>query len=88
MHCVQQRTVSRMTISKSELEYDIETVERKIDVIQYAIDHGKNIEVPANERTDRIVIEISNASLPYMLANVKDELQHLVKKRREMYGSE
>jgi len=77
-----------MTISKSELEYDIETVERKIDVIQYAIDHGKNIEVPANERTDRIVIEISNASLPYMLANVKDELQHLVKKRREMYGSE
>jgi len=77
-----------MTISKSELEYDIETVERKIDVIQYAIDHGKNIEVPANERTDRIVIEISNASLPYILASVKDELQHLVKKRREMYGSE
>lgn len=76
-----------MHYTKEQLEREIEKTEGKIRLMQYAIDTGKKIEVPANERTDNITIEMSHESLPWILEIVKDELKRLKTLREEIYGS-
>lgn len=74
--------------TKEQLEREIEKTEGKIRLMQYAIDTGKKIEFPANERTDNITIEMSHDSLPWILELVKDELKRLKTLREEIYGTE
>lgn len=74
--------------TKEQLEREIEKTEGKIRLIQYAIDNGKKIEVPANDRTDNITIEMSHDSLPWILESVKDELKRLKRLREEIYETE
>lgn len=74
--------------TKEQLEREIDKTEGKIRLIQYAIDNGKKIEVPANDRTDNITIEISHDSLPWILETVKDELKRLKRLKEEIYETE
>lgn len=74
--------------TQEQLNREIEKTEGKIRLIQYAIDNGKKIEVPTNDRTDKITIEMSNESLPWILESVKDELKRLETMSDELYGSE
>jgi uncharacterized protein YeeX (DUF496 family) len=73
---------------KEQLDRQIERTEGKIRIIQYAIDNGKKIEVPVNEKSDNITIEMSHDSLPWILECVKDELKRLKRLREEIYETE